>query len=98
MKAGVSWQYLHETSWLGNQNPNAARVTYRFNNGVPNQVTIFGYPVREDFAQAELGLYVQDRWTVGRLTASGAVRYDYHADLLPAAVIGPTRLLPNRNI
>lgn len=97
-KTGVTYQRLKEVGWLGNQILDAQRVTYRFNNGIPNQITLFGYPVREDYRNPELGWYAQDKWTFGRTTLGLGVRYDYHTVNLPASVVGPTSLLPNRNL
>ena len=46
----------------------------------------------------DLGLYVQDRWTMSRMTLSGALRFDYFGTSFPAQTIGPGLLLPNRNL
>ena len=45
-------------------------VSYRFNNGVPNQITMRALPVefRVD-VNHQFGAYVQDRWTVDRADA-----------------------------
>lgn len=55
---------------------NQQQMTYRFDNGVPNQFT-FRLPtwLTADRTMA-YGVYVQDQWTVGRLTLQGALRYD----------------------
>ena len=50
---------------------------FRFNNGIPNQVTLYGVPTRgESLVKGELGLYAQDRWTIDRWTINAGVRYD----------------------
>jgi hypothetical protein len=55
---------------------NATRVNYRFLNGVPNQLTMqLGEFFSADRSQYH-GIYVQDQWTVNRLTLQGALRYD----------------------
>ena len=52
-------------------------TSYRFNNGVPNQITMRASPVtRSDDMQAELGIFAQDRWTIKRLTVNG-IWFDY---------------------
>ena len=49
----------------------------QLNNGIPNQVTIFTDPIIElENLKANLGLYVQDKWTRNRLTLSGGLRFD----------------------
>ena len=73
-------------------------VSYRFNNGVPNQITLQATPY-EALSQldADLGLYAQDRWTMNRLTLSLAVRYDYYKSSFPDEPVGPGLLVPSRD-
>ena len=55
---------------------NATRLNYRFLSGVPNQLTMqLGDFFTADRSQYH-GFYVQDQWTVNRLTLQGALRYD----------------------
>ena len=55
---------------------NATRLNYRFLGGVPNQLTMrLGDFFTADRSQYH-AFYVQDQWTVNRLTLQGAVRYD----------------------
>jgi hypothetical protein len=78
----------------------ASETSYRFNNGVPNQITerqtlysgIYGG------VRSELGLYVQDKWTLRRLTMSPALRFDYVSTGFDPFTLGPAPLVPNRNI
>jgi len=73
-------------------------TSYRFNNGVPNQITMRASPItREDSMDSELGIYVQDRWTINRLTLNGGVRFDYFKTSFPETHVGPGPLVPNRN-
>jgi hypothetical protein len=69
-------------------------LRYRFNNGVPNQVT----QTVEDFTwEAYLlsdAMYVQDQWTVRRLTLQGGLRYDLWKSSFPDQQLGPTALVP----
>ena len=52
---------------------------------IPNKVT------------SEGGIYVQDRWTINRLTLSGALRFDWFNSENPSFHLGPSLLTPNRN-
>ena len=74
-------------------------MTYRFNNGVPNQITVRATPytlqANED---NDFGLFAQDRWTLDRWTFSGGLRFDSFNTSFPEQVIGPGPLVPNRNI
>jgi hypothetical protein len=55
---------------------NSTRLNYRFLNGVPNQLTMqLGDFMIKDRSQYH-ALYVQDQWTLNRLTLQGALRYD----------------------
>jgi hypothetical protein len=61
--------------------PNGARnwftgdVTMSFNNGVPQQV-ILRIPRDQDDGYRDFQMFVQDRWTLGRATLTGGLRYD----------------------
>ena len=74
-------------------------LSYRFNNGVPNQISLRADPFKllnqED---NDLGLYAQDRWSLNKLTLGLALRYDYFKTSFGDQRIGPGPLVPNRNI
>ena len=71
---------------------------YRFNNGVPNQITQRAFPVtRLAIMDHDMGIFAQDKWTIERLTLNYGVRYDYVGNHYPEQHIGPARLAPNRN-
>ena len=73
---------------------NSEFLQYRFNNGVPDQVTMsinaFGIHqrVRSD------AFYVQEQWTLGRMTLQGALRYDHAWSYFPEQTVGPVRFFP----
>jgi hypothetical protein len=74
-------------------------LAYRFNNGIPNQITENHYPdERPTTLKAELGMYAQDKWTIRRLTVNAGVRFDYFNVYFPAVTLGPAPLIPNRNL
>jgi hypothetical protein len=80
--ARVGYQYywlrqLDETIAADNQ------LAYRFNQGVPNQVT-YRLPTRSNNTVTQLhGIFAQDQYTRGRLTLSGAVRWDRASSYAP---------------
>ena len=87
---------------LGPPVPAGARhqlaTSYRFNNGVPNQITMRASPVsRYDDLKAELGMFIQDKWTLNKLTLTGGLRFDYFNTYFPATPLGPGPLVPTRN-
>ena len=74
-------------------------VSYRFNNGVPNQITQRAMPfVSQTNLDNDLGVFVQDRWTMDRLTVNGALRFDYFATSFPEQTLGPAPMTPTRNL
>ena len=78
---------------------NTSDVTYRFNNGVPNQITEYATPYTvHNHMKAELGVYAQDKWTIKRLTLNVGGRFDYFNVDFPQQSLGPGLLVPNRSI
>jgi hypothetical protein len=69
-------------------------IQYRTNNGIPDQITLninrFGIfqSVRFD------AFYVQEQWTLGRMTLQGALRYDHAWSYFPEQTVGPVRFFP----
>jgi hypothetical protein len=99
IKAGFTFGNGNEVHMLGNQLAGAIPYSYRFNNGIPNQITLYGYPVRTTYTtDSDSGIYVQDKWTTGRLTLSGGLRFDHFANSAPESIAQPTLLLPTRNL
>ena len=83
--------------------PSTLPVAYRFNtvNGVttPNQITERAWPLPAHFDEnMDFGAFVQDKWTLKRLTVNGALRFDYIHTSAPEQTIGPSALTPTRNI
>jgi hypothetical protein len=74
-------------------------VNYRFNNGVPNQITVWATPYRNQAEEdADFGIYAQDRWTLGRLSLMGGVRFDYFKTHFPEITLEPGPLVPTRTL
>ena len=78
---------------------NAAHLTYRFNNGVPNQLTQRATPLyRAERQKLDLGIYLQDKWTVRRLTLSGGLRFSAFQSYFPEQTLEPAPLVPDRHV
>jgi hypothetical protein len=78
---------------------NVFNVSYRFNNTLPNQITQRSTPYTKAQRQpAGIGLYVQDKWTIDRLTLNLGLRLDYLKIRIPAQHLDPAPLVPNRNL
>jgi hypothetical protein len=79
-----------DRTWMtNNQN-----LTYRVNNGVPNQLTQSISPWVNNARAAWSALFVQEQWTHRRLTLQGAVRFDRARSWFPEQQEGPSRFLP----
>jgi hypothetical protein len=73
---------------------NNQNLTYRFSNGVPNQLTQSISPWANDARVGWEALYVQEQWTRQRLTLQAALRFDRARSWFPAQQEGPSRFLP----
>jgi hypothetical protein len=90
VKVGYQGSLYHRTPGSYSLSGN---VSYRFNNGVPNQLT----QTIDLFAPAHLkmhALYAQDQWTIDRLTVQGGIRYDHFGSYFPDQQLGPSLFLP----
>jgi hypothetical protein len=96
-KVGFNNAYGHHenTSYSDPTTP----YTYVFANGQPTQLVYRITPrtvaVNVD---RDLGLFAQDKWTVGRWTLAGGIRYDHFKNSFPPQAIAPTTLAPNLNV
>jgi hypothetical protein len=87
MKVGYQGSLLiNETS----RERNPTLMAYRFNQGVPNQVSV----AIPDWLTADTtsvtSFFMQDTWTRNRLTVQGALRYDRASSWSPAGKNGAT--------
>ena len=74
---------------------NSHLLTYRLNNGVPNQLTMtLDTPIESKAYTNDMSIYAQDQWTRGRLTVQGGVRYEHITSGFPELQVGPSRFLP----
>ena len=73
---------------------NSEFLQYRFNNGVPDQMTltINAFGVRQRVRSD--AFYAQEQWTLGRMTLQGALRYDHAWSYFPEQTVGPVRFFP----
>jgi hypothetical protein len=71
----------------------------RMLNGIPNQITQRQnqYMGIKGGVRSELGAFVQDRWTIDRLTVNAGLRFDYNHTGWDEYTFGPGPLVPNRN-
>ena len=82
------WRLL--TAWTGDVQP----ITY--NNGNPVQVTLRLPSDRRNGIDRDLGLYVQDRWAMGRITWNLGLRYDQFVGETRESEVLPSRFGPGQ--
>jgi hypothetical protein len=93
MGTNDAYGYHENTTYVPNP------VSYRFNNGVPNEIVLRALPYTvKNHVDHDFGVFAQDKWTVGKLTVSGGIRYDHHSNTFPEQTLGQTFATPTRNL
>ena len=68
-------------------------------NGNPLRLYYYAQPYyQQERMHSELGLYVQDSWTVGNLTLTGGIRTDYVTMGFPASQLDAGPFVPARTV
>jgi hypothetical protein len=76
---------------------NNGSIEQRYRNGVPFSVSINATPtVRRTGLDHDVGLYVQDSWTRGRLTLNPGIRFDYIKSSIRDQTMPAGRFAPER--
>ena len=74
LKAGMQW-HIGQTWNTADAN---ADLLQRYKDSVPDTVLVYNTPVKlYSLMGADLGLYVQDSWTLKRLTINPGLRFEY---------------------
>ena len=90
VKVGVHHTFMtDDRTWLTNNE----NLTYRLNNGVPNQLTQSISPWVNDARAAWSAVFAEHRWTRGNVTLQGAIRFDRARSWFPEQRLGPSRFL-----
>ena len=93
--AKVGFRYHANDSTFPKNFYNNAQLKYNFLNGVPQQLTMYAdQGSTQQQHQGMVAMYAQDRWTVGRLTLQGGLRFERLADHFDQQQMGPNRFLP----
>jgi hypothetical protein len=92
LKVGGSY-VLHQNTSVNFYNDD--RLAYTFLNGVPTQLSMFGlHGARANTSAGFSDLYVQDQWTLHRLTLQGGLRFEHIGAHFPQQQVGPDRFIP----
>jgi hypothetical protein len=74
---------------------NTQDISYTFRNGIPQSLTMVGdNPIRYRSRAYSQSAYVQEQWTLNRLTLQGAARYDYARSIYPHQEFGGSKFHP----
>jgi len=74
---------------------NTQDISYTFRNGIPQSLTMVGdNPIRYRSRAYSQSAYVQEQWTLSRLTLQGAARYDYARSIYPHQEFGGSKFHP----
>ena len=74
---------------------NDLNLAYTVSNGVPISLTQSLLPFTTSYRTRNMSFYVQDQWTLGRMTLQGALRFDRNWSLSPEQRIPASNFLAN---
>ncbi len=93
-KTGVNWtfgDYVLEYDINGD-------LVQLYRNGVPDSVRVYNTPVRaNEYLNANLGMFVQDAWTINRMTLNMGVRFERFVGQIKNQNAGAGRFAPERS-
>ena len=93
LKAGFQW-HIGQTWNTADTNGD---LTERFRDGVPDSVIVYNTPARlYNLMGADMGLYVQDSWTLRRVTINPGVRWEYFNSAAQPNAVEAGRFVPGR--
>jgi hypothetical protein len=95
LKIGFNYNHDYQNQY---RFPIDSPMSFRFNNSVPNRLTLSSTPFSRIAEINKPAAFVQDKWTIHRLTLSGGLRYDFYHVSFPGVTVGPAQFAPNRNI
>ena len=94
LKTGVQW-HIGQTWNMADAN---ADLVQRYRDGVPDSVIVYNTPTRlYALMGADLGIYLQDSWTLKRLTINPGIRYEYFNSSAQAKAVEAGRFVPARS-
>jgi hypothetical protein len=93
IKAGVQW-HIGQTWNTADAN---ADLIQRYRDGVPDSVIVYNTPTRTyNLMGADLGFYLQDSWTLHRLTINPGIRFEHFNSSVQPMSLEPGRFVPGR--
>jgi hypothetical protein len=102
LKAGMQWGYGFNRSQrrFMQQGPDpgfSVDLVQRYRNGVPDSVQVYNDPVHgQENLNADVGIYLQDSWTLNRLTITPGIRFEHFNTSISLESVGAGRFVPAR--
>jgi hypothetical protein len=94
LKAGVQW-HIGQTWNTADAN---ADLVQRYRDGAPDSVIVYNTPTRlYALMGADLGTYIQDAWTIKRLTLNPGLRWEYFNSSAQPRAVEAGRFVPARS-
>jgi carboxypeptidase family protein len=90
--------FFLQQGWRRHGQEYNGEMSYTFLNSAPNRVTLYATPlVLRERQKANLGIYAQDQWRIGRLSLNGGLRFDYFNAFVPEQHLPAGRFVPARD-
>ena len=96
IKVGYLGVFHYDNQQSNFSNPEG--LVYRFNNGVPNQLTELSGWFDSQWRTRGAAVFGQDQWTFKRLTLQGALRWERAWSYYPPSRIGGSRFIPAETV
>lgn len=93
VKTGFNWTFGGSQI----ENDINADLVQLYRNGVPDSVRVYNTPVRSnEYLNRNLGVFVQDSWTLDRMTVNAGVRFESFNASIQNQSVGAGRFAPAR--
>ena len=95
IRLGVQWG----NGWIKSWRDANGDMVQRYSNGVPNSVQRWNFPISEARSNLDYlwGVFLQDSWTLKRLTLNPGLRFEAIRGSVPAQSAPAGRFVPARN-
>jgi hypothetical protein len=89
--------FQHRSGYRGSDRQINGDINQLYRNGVPFAVDVLNTPITQrSQVNHDLGVFVQDSWTMKRLTLSPGLRWDYFNASIPEQIAPAGRFVPER--
>ncbi|MEQ1908631.1 MAG: TonB-dependent receptor, partial [Vicinamibacterales bacterium] len=95
LRFGVQWG----RGWINSWRDANGDMVQRYSNGVPNSVSRYNFPITSARSNLDylVGVFLQDSWTLKRLTLNPGLRFEAIRGSVPAQTAPAGRFVPARS-